>query len=200
MFNYKSKELIGKNHDILIPLSLQELHRNHSDEYFKTPRVRRMGIGLDLVGIRSNKTTFPVEISLSFINTANEVLVFAMVSDITVRKQTENTILQNLKEISVANESLKEFSYFVSHDLKAPLSSIIGFTNTFVKSSEPEMNETTRAYVEHINHEAIKMTNTINGLITLAGISHQEIILKDVNLSNVILKIINDIKKTDLLR
>src|SRR6185369_17185711 len=89
MFGYQGKDLIGKPHSILIPERYQEIHEEHQTHYFEEPRARPMGALLDLTGRRRDGSEFPVEISLSFIQSVNGILVVALVSDITKRKRAE---------------------------------------------------------------------------------------------------------------
>lgn len=92
MFGYSREELL--NHPIgqLIPEKLQAAHTEHCAGYFRDPHTRPMGTGLELSGRRKDGSTFPVDISLSFIRTADETLALAFVADVTQRKQAEKAL------------------------------------------------------------------------------------------------------------
>jgi PAS domain-containing protein len=66
MFGYTRAELIGQPVELLIPKRLGERHVAHRATYMAAPRVRPMGQGLDLIGLRKDGSAFPVEVSLSF--------------------------------------------------------------------------------------------------------------------------------------
>ncbi len=66
MFGYTRAELIGQPVELLIPKRLRERHVAHRATYMAAPRVRSMGQGLDLIGLRKDGSAFPVEVSLSF--------------------------------------------------------------------------------------------------------------------------------------
>jgi len=92
MFGYSKQELIGKPHSVLIPECFREVYEEHVAQYFEAPRIGRTGQFLELSGLRRDGGEFPLEMSLSFIETINGVLVLALVSDITLRKRAEEAV------------------------------------------------------------------------------------------------------------
>lgn len=110
MFGYQAVEVIGKSHDILLPTRFLEIHLDHMHSYFKEPRIRPMGIGLDLFGMRKDGSEFPVEISLSYVNTSSGILIFSLITDISVRKNAEAQIHQKAELLADANRELERFN------------------------------------------------------------------------------------------
>ena len=92
IFGYGRNELIGEPIEILIPTSLSGHHPSHRASYTADPHVRAMGAGLDLHALRKDGSQFPVEISLSPIETAEGILIASAIRDITERKQAEEGI------------------------------------------------------------------------------------------------------------
>jgi len=113
MFGYSREELIGKPHAVLIPERLRKVHEEHQAHYFAEPRIRPMGELLDLAGRRRDGSEFPVEISLSFIETINGVLVMAFVSDITLRKQYESRLQESEALFHTQLECVKDYAIFM---------------------------------------------------------------------------------------
>jgi len=88
-FGYKKEELIGKPLETLLPTPLQQGHQSHVRNFLQNPEKRSMGSGRSLFGMRKDGTTFPVEIGLNPIQTADGTRVLATVSDISPRTRIE---------------------------------------------------------------------------------------------------------------
>lgn len=92
MFGYDSGELLGVKMEVLVPTKYRGNHEDHRKSYMNNPLPRRMGAGRDLFGLRKNGSTFPLEISLSYLQHQKEEMVVAFITDITIRKQNEKQL------------------------------------------------------------------------------------------------------------
>lgn len=101
MFGYEENELIGKPIEVLIPQDRRENHVKYRNGYLEKPAVRSMGAGLDLEGLRKDTSTFPLEISLSYIHHSNSVIVVAFITDITIRKEQEKKLAEYTTELEL---------------------------------------------------------------------------------------------------
>jgi PAS domain S-box-containing protein len=99
LFRYRHADLIGQKIEILVPQRHRAAHTTDRTQYVHAPKTRAMGSGLNLHGVRSDGTEFPVEISLSPIQTGNDVLVLAAIRDITDRKRIEDDLRRMHKEL-----------------------------------------------------------------------------------------------------
>jgi PAS domain S-box-containing protein len=92
LFGVASGELIGSDFDRLIPARYRAAHAGHHVRYFENPELRPMGIGMELYALRGDGTEFPVEVSLSPLETDEGLRVTAVVRDITERKLAEKAL------------------------------------------------------------------------------------------------------------
>src|SRR5258707_15854345 len=97
IFGYSRDEMLGARLEILLPESKRAAHGRQRDEFFSQPRARPMGIGLNLAGRRKDGTEFPVEVSLSYVDTDDGVFAIAFVQDTSERKRLEEQLLQAQK-------------------------------------------------------------------------------------------------------
>lgn len=101
MFGYQRQELLGREVEMLVPGSLRKQHSEHRARFFTSPHGRPMGEGLELFGLRMDGTKFPVEISLSPLETEDGILVSAAIRDATERKRAEEARIAHTVQAEV---------------------------------------------------------------------------------------------------
>jgi PAS domain S-box-containing protein len=105
LFGYGREELLGQAMEILVPDRFRGHHAGHCTNFFAAPRVREMGAVRELYARRKDGTEFPVDISLSLLETEEGPLVSSAIRDITERKRAEEALRQSEQRLSVALES-----------------------------------------------------------------------------------------------
>ncbi len=202
LFGYGRAELVGQTIEILVPKRLRKKHSKHREGYYVEHPFRPMGVGLQLFGLRKNGTEFPLEISLSPLESEDGLLVSAAIRDITDRKQVEEDIKQlnqDLKQraaqLEAANKELESFSYSVSHDLRAPLRSIDGFSHILIEDYGGQLPPEGIGYLERVRAAAKRMAELIDDLLNLARVTRSPLQLKLTNLSAMVESISNSIKE-----
>jgi two-component system, NarL family, sensor histidine kinase UhpB len=95
MFGFERSELIGQPVEMLVPDDRREAHVANRRGYTAAPRRRPMGIGMDLVGERKDGSRFPVEISLSPLQTEEGLLITSVIRDISERKRAESALRES---------------------------------------------------------------------------------------------------------
>jgi len=132
MFGYTREELLGSPVDMLLPESVRSAHVREREEYFARPRIRPMGAGMDLAGRRKDGSEFPVEVSLSHIDTPDGLFAIAFVSDISQRKQLEEQLIHAQKM-----EAVGRLAGGVAHDFNNMLTVISGYNRMILDDLSP---------------------------------------------------------------
>jgi PAS domain S-box-containing protein len=167
MFGYRREELLGKPIELLVPNRLRILHPEYRDGYFNSPKLRGMGNGIDLAGLRKDGTEFAAEISLSPISTPDGTWVTAAVRDITERKRLED---EQHRRINEANRLKSEFLANMSHELRTPLNAIIGFASLILSTKVGPLNDNQAEYVNDILTSSRHLLHLINDVLDVAKI------------------------------
>lgn len=156
LFGYQPEELIGQPVEILVPEAHHDQHLEHRARYLKRPRVRQMALGTEITGRRKDGSEFPVEIELSYIETAEGLLVMSFIQDITVRKQVEIVLRDSLARERELNELKTRFVSMASHEFRTPLASILALTETLSayrhKLKEDEIESKFGKIKEQVGH------------------------------------------------
>jgi PAS domain S-box-containing protein len=189
MFGYVRDELLGQSVDVLVPDAIRRMHYRHRDGYLEQPRTRPMGTGLDLHARRRDGTLFPVEISLSPIQTEGGMHVTAVIRDVTERKRADKEVrrLQQQytgelearnREAERANRLKSEFLASMSHELRTPLHTIIGFSELLQEGHDGDLNERQSRFVGHIRRDSEHLLELINDVLDLSKIEAGHLVLK----------------------
>ncbi|SDA38687.1 MULTISPECIES: PAS domain S-box protein [unclassified Janthinobacterium] len=170
LFGYSRAELLGRNVEVLIPARYAHEHPQHRQAFSKAPRARSMGAGLELYGLRRDGTEFPVEISLSPLETDEGVLVSSAIRDISERKRIERTLNEQKVELERASQAKDRFLTSMSHELRTPLNAILGFAQLLANEALPATVLQKRTFVQNIVTSGRHLLTLINEILDLAKI------------------------------
>ena len=130
MFNFSAEEMIGREvESFVVPATVRETHRRHRSEYVGRPRIRAMGVGLELSAQKKDGTVFPVEISLSPFRAQGQLHVIAIIHDISERKVVEQKLRQAQKL-----EALVRLAGGAAHEFNNLLTMIMGYAALMISS------------------------------------------------------------------
>ncbi len=123
---------------------------------------------------------------------------FGAADDISERKQLEEHMLRYVKELAVANKELESFSYSISHDLRAPLRAMKGFSSLLLKDYAEKLHAEGRDFLNRINTAADKMGELIDDMLSLSKISRQEMNLQEgIDLSEIAGHVITTLRQAE---
>ena len=149
MFGYTRDELLGQPVEILVPQRYRGRHVGEREQYVAAPRTRPMGLGRELLGVRKNGSEFPIEISLSPIETQQERLFISIIRDITERREAELLRSFSSRLIAVQEDERKRIAREVHDELGQGLTAL-KLNVAALSQSLPESPSTKKAF-ERIN-------------------------------------------------
>ncbi|MCX7919485.1 MAG: PAS domain S-box protein [bacterium] len=160
------------------------------------------------VHTRIDGTQFFTEVSLNCITVEGKKIIQAIVRDITDRKKAEEEIRQlnaelelrveqRTAELAAANQELEAFSYSVSHDLRAPLRAIAGFSKILEEDYAAQFDEVGKDYLHRILAATIRMEQLIDDMLELSHVTRKEMRREQVNLSEIAESVIAELRNAE---
>lgn len=181
MFGYGEGELVGEKVDVLVPEAHRSAHGAHRRAFASAGITRPMGMGIDLMARRKDRSEFPVEISLSPTRQDRGVQITAVIRDVTERRRMEQQVrrlqesymaelVSRQKEAERLNQVKAEFVAGVTHELRTPLHTIVGFTDLLKEEIAGPLTDTQRDFLLHIRNDSQHLLNLINDVLDLSRI------------------------------
>ena len=164
MFGYARAELLGQPVEVLIPAPLRERHVAHRATYMAAPRIRSMGRGLDLAGLKKDGTEFPVEVSLSYVETDEGIRAIAFVTDI-----SERVAFQRAARQADKLAALGTLSAGIAHEINNPIGIITSRVEVMMLEAEEDgLPAEVRKDLEVILRHARRVAAITQGLLSFA--------------------------------
>lgn len=113
--------------------------------------------------------------------------------EVEIRRQAEISLEQKRQALEIANEELRAFSYSVSHDLRAPLRTISGFSNALAEDCHDQLNEMGCEYLTRIQNGCLRMEQMIEGLLTLSRVTQSDMSIDRVPISEIAERILQEL-------
>ena len=122
-------------------------------------------------------------------------LIYAVARDVTERKQLEEQLQHHSRQLEVANQELEAFSYSVSHDLRAPLRGIDGFSQALLEDYGEQLDAQGKDYLQRVRSGTQRMAQLIDDLLNLSRVARSEMRRERVNLSALAHAIAQELQK-----
>jgi len=209
--NEKICEILGYERSELLQLTWTEL--THGDDLAADVALFNRvlageidGYTIDKRFIRKNGEIVYATISVKCVRTADGSVDFfvALLQDITERKRAEEALKavhaeleRRAYELDAVNRELEAFAYTVSHDLKAPLRSIEGFTRAIVEDYSDKLDDPGKDYLRRVTAASQRMTQLIDAMLNMARLTRGELHEKTVDIGALAHVIAHDLQKQE---
>lgn len=205
LFGYDRADLLGQPVEMLVPDRHRRDHAGLRRGFFQHAHSSRpMGAGRDLFARHRDGSEFPVEIGLNPIQTDSGLMVLSAIVDISDRTQKlqrlNEALLDRTRELEAVNQELEAFAYSVSHDLRAPLRSMDGFSLALLEDYADRLDETAKDHLTRIRRGAVRMGQLIDDLLKLSRVTRSTITPMPTDLSAMAREVVDDLRQRDAAR
>ncbi|MES1981883.1 MAG: PAS domain S-box protein [Pseudomonadota bacterium] len=191
IFGYTEAEVVAKNVSMLMPSPYHEAHDGYITHYLQTGEKKIIGSGREVMGLRKDGTTFPMELAVGEARLGAYRMFTGIVRDISARKQAEEQRERLLWELESANEELENFGYVVSHDLKAPLRAIGSLADWISTDYADKFDDEGKEHMRLLISRVHRMNSLIDGILQYSRVGRVKEVAVAVDLDRVVQEVID---------
>jgi PAS domain S-box-containing protein len=177
LFGYPRGELSGQAAETLLPPRLRGAHT-----------FRKSSEGVELFGWRKDHSEFPVAFTHQTLRTGEGVFEWSVIRDLTEHKRLERELKEKDAALETARQEFQSFSYSVSHDFRAPLRAVDGFSHMLKKSLGENISEESAHALGRVQENVTRMSKLIEGLLDFTALSWVAMTKKTVKPAEIVQK------------
>jgi PAS domain S-box-containing protein len=200
IFGYTADEIIGQNIKQLMPEPDRSQHDRYLENFRTTRRAKIIGIGREVSGRRRNGEVFPLDLAVTEARLGKRSVFIGLCRDITARKAAERNLRDRTAQLEAANAELDAFAYSVSHDLRAPLRSLDGFSQALIEEYADKLDGEALDYLGRIRRASQRMAQMIDDILNLSRATRGEMRFIEVCLSDLVATRLGELQEQEPAR
>jgi len=196
LFGWDAQQLAGRPVTVLLPARFHDSARRGLLRYITIEPAEAFGNVLELIALHKDGHEFPIELSLARWDDGPGRYFTAIVRDVTERKRRDEELRAINAQLEVTNQELETFSYSVSHDLRAPIRAIDGFSAILEQDYAEKLDSRGRDCLNRVRAAAQRMYTLIDALLTLSRVTREEMRRDVIDLSALARSVATELQRT----
>ncbi len=198
MFGISAEEILGQKASQLIPLSYYQEYASSISVYQHTGKSEIFGTSLEIIGLRRDNTTFPLELTVNDMEINGRPMFTGILRDITQRKKAEEALVKAYgdlqgrsddlteanEKLSRSNQELDDFAYIASHDLKEPLRGIHNYSTFLIEDYSDKIDEEGVSKLNTLVRLTQRMETLINSLLYFSRVGRVDLAIQETDLND----------------
>jgi PAS domain S-box-containing protein len=196
LFGWDAQQLTGRPVTVLLPERFHDSARRGLLRYITIEPAEAFGNVVELIACHKDGHEFPIEISLARWDDGPGRYFTAIIRDATERKRRDEELRAINAQLEVTNQELETFSYSVSHDLRAPIRAIDGFSAILEQDYADKLDSRGRDCLNRVRAAAQRMYTLIDALLMLSRVTREEMRRDVIDLSALARSVATELQRT----